>query len=95
MVSQHFFHVWIDFKTKKEISERPFIGGSVFKDKCRKGSSVCFLKQETKQLLQVFISIYQSNQFKMNTSIKFSDISISEKRKTRGLKHIAFLFSEA
>ena len=31
----------------------------------------------------------------MNTSIKFSNISISEKRKTRGLKHIAFLFSEA
>ena len=45
MASQHFFHVWIDFKTKKEISERPFIGGSVFKDKFRKGSSVCFLKQ--------------------------------------------------
>ena len=35
--------------------------------------------------------IYQSNQCKMNTSTKFSNISISEKAKNRGLKHIAFL----
>ena len=29
----------------------------------------------------------------MNTSTKFSNISISEKGKIRGLKHITFLFS--
>ena len=31
----------------------------------------------------------------MNTSTKFSNISISERAKNRGLKHIIFLFSEA
>ena len=31
----------------------------------------------------------------MNTSTKFSNISISEKAKNRALKHITFLFSEA
>ena len=30
----------------------------------------------------------------MNASAKFSNISISEKAKNRGLKHITFLFSE-
>ena len=45
MASQQFFHVWIDFKTKKEISQRPFVGSSALKDKCCKSSSVCFLKQ--------------------------------------------------
>ena len=30
----------------------------------------------------------------MNTSTKFSNISISEKAKNRGLKHITFLFSD-
>ena len=45
MASQQFFHVWIDFKTKKEISQRPFVGSSALKDKCSKSSSVCFLKQ--------------------------------------------------
>ena len=45
MASQQFFHVWIDFKTKKEISQRPFVGSSALKDKCGKSSSVCFLKQ--------------------------------------------------
>ena len=45
MASQQFFHVLIDFKTKKEeISYRPFLGGSALKDKCSKSSSVCFLK---------------------------------------------------
>ena len=31
----------------------------------------------------------------MNTSTKFSNISVSEKAKNRGLKQIKFLFSEA
>ena len=31
----------------------------------------------------------------MNTSTKLSNISISEKAKNRGLKHITLLFSEA
>ena len=35
----------------------------------------------------------QSNQWKMNTSAKSSNISINEKAKSRGLKHITFLFS--
>ena len=30
----------------------------------------------------------------MNTSTKFINISIREKAKNRGLKHITFLFSE-
>ena len=46
------------------------------------------------QLLQTYLTC-QSNQCKMNTSTKFSNISISEKAKNRGLKHITFLFSEA
>ena len=47
-------------------------------DKCSKSSSVCFLKQKNKQLMQVYLT-YQSNQWKMNTSTKFSNISTSEK----------------
>ena len=45
-------------------------------------------------MLQVHLT-YQSNQWKMNTSTKFNNISISEKAKNRGLKHITFLLSEA
>ena len=48
MASQQFFHVWIDFKTKKKTSERPFVGSHLFlslKDNENKNSSVCFLKQ--------------------------------------------------
>ena len=45
MASQQFFHVLLDFETKKEISSRPFVGSSALKDKCSKSSSVCFLKQ--------------------------------------------------
>ena len=36
--------------------------------------------EENKQLLQVYL-IYQSDQCKMNTSAKFSNVSISEKAK--------------
>ena len=43
-------------------------------------------------MLQVYLT-YQNNQWKMNTSTKFSNILISEKAKNRGLKYIAFLFS--
>ena len=45
MVSQQFLHVWIDFETKKEISQRPFVESSALKDRCSKSSGVCFLKQ--------------------------------------------------
>ena len=45
MASQQFFHVFIDFKTKNEISERPSVGSSGLKNKCSKSSSVCYLKQ--------------------------------------------------
>ena len=45
MASQQFFHVLIEFKTKKEMSERPSVGSSSLKDKCSKGSSVCFLRK--------------------------------------------------
>ena len=45
MASQQFFHLSIYFKTKKEISQRPFVGNSALKDKCCKSSGVCFLKQ--------------------------------------------------
>ena len=44
--------------------------------------------------MQVYLT-YQNNQWKMNTSTQFCNISISEKAKNRGLKHLAFLFSEA
>ena len=45
MASQQFFHVLIDFKTKKEISLTPSVGSSALKDKCSKSFGVCFLKQ--------------------------------------------------
>ena len=45
MASEQSFHLWIDFKTKKEIPQRPFVGSSALKDKCNKSSGVCFLKQ--------------------------------------------------
>ena len=45
MALQQFFYVWIDFKTKKEISQRPFVGSSALKDKCSKSSSVWLLEQ--------------------------------------------------
>ena len=36
--------------------------------------------------MQVYLT-YQSNEWKMNTSTKFSNISISENTKNHGLKH--------
>ena len=45
MALQRFFHILIDFKTKKEISLRGSVGSSALKDKCSKISTVCFLKQ--------------------------------------------------
>ena len=45
MASQHFFHVYRDFKTKKTISLRPILGSPGLKGKCSKSSSVYFLKQ--------------------------------------------------
>ena len=45
MASQQFLHVEIDFKTKKEISLRPFEGSSALKDKCSKSCRVCFLQE--------------------------------------------------
>ena len=41
MVSQQFFHVRIDFKTKKE----NIVRSSILKDKYNKISNICFLKQ--------------------------------------------------
>ena len=51
------FHVWIDFKTKKEISQRRFVGSSALKDKCGKSSSVCFLKQEESTIVASLFNI--------------------------------------
>ena len=45
MASQQFFQVFIDFKTKKEMSWRLFVASSALKDKWSKNSIVCFLKQ--------------------------------------------------
>ena len=39
-----FFHNWVDFKPKKEISWKPLGGSSNSKHKYSKSSSVCFLK---------------------------------------------------
>ena len=36
MASKQSFYVWIDFKTKREISLRMFLGSSTLKDKCSK-----------------------------------------------------------
>ena len=41
MGSEQSFQVWIDFKSKKEISGRPFVGSSTLKDKYSKNPSVC------------------------------------------------------
>ena len=57
MASQHFFHVWIDFKTKKETSWRPFIGGSPLKDKCSQSYSVCLLKQKEERIVAILFNI--------------------------------------
>ena len=40
MASQQFFDLWIDFKAKKEIYWRPFVGNSALKVKCNKRLSV-------------------------------------------------------
>ena len=57
MASQQFFHVLIDFKTKKEISQRPSVGSSALKDKCSKSSSVCFLKQREQTTVSSLFNI--------------------------------------
>ena len=44
MALKHFFHVWVYFKTKKDIG-RPFIGSSSLKDKYSKSSSASFLQE--------------------------------------------------
>ena len=80
MASQKFFHFRIDLKTKKEISSRPFAVSSTLKDKYSKKSRVCFLKQRDKQMLQVCL-IYQSNQYKMNSSTRVGNVSMNEKAK--------------
>ena len=67
MASQKFFHVLIDFKTKKKITGRPVLGSSTLKDKCSKKSSDCFI------IYDYNIIIYQSNQCKMNASAKISN----------------------
>ena len=41
MARQQFFHAWMDFKTKKQISFRP----STLRDKYGISYRVCFLKQ--------------------------------------------------
>ena len=41
MASQQIFHVWVDFKTKKEISWREFVGSSALRDN---GSKRLFLQ---------------------------------------------------
>ena len=45
-------------------------------------------------LLQTMENEYFYKQGKMNTSTKFCNISIREKAKNHGLKHIIFLLSE-
>ena len=57
MVSQQFFDVLIDFKTKKEIFERLSVGSSALKDKCSKSSSVCFLKQREQTIISSLFNI--------------------------------------
>ena len=53
MASQQFLHVETDFKTKKEISLRPFEGSSALKDKCSKSCRVCFLQESEKTKIVV------------------------------------------
>ena len=57
MAWQQLFHVWIDFKTKKEISQRQYLGSSALKEKCSKSSSVCFLKQREKTIVANLFNI--------------------------------------
>ena len=57
MAWQQFFHVWTDFTTKKEISQRPFVGSSALKDKCSKSSSDCFLKQKEQTIVASLFNI--------------------------------------
>ena len=46
MAWQQLFHVWTDFKTKKEINLMSFVGSSFLIDKYRKSSSILLLKNE-------------------------------------------------
>ena len=57
MTSQKFFHLMMDFKTKKEISWRLLLGSAVLKDKCSKSSSVCFLKQREQIIVASLFNI--------------------------------------
>ena len=57
MASQQFFHDLIDFKTKKEISWRPFVGSSALKDECSKSDSVCFLKHREQTIVATSFNI--------------------------------------
>ena len=41
---QQFSHFWMDFKIKREISRRPFVGSHSDNRSCR----VCFIKQRDK-----------------------------------------------
>lgn len=45
MTSHQYVLVWIDFKNKKEIYLRPYVGSSTLADKCSKNSCIFFLKQ--------------------------------------------------
>ena len=44
MASQQFYHNWIDFETKKEVSLRSFGGSSTLKDRDSKHSCVFVIK---------------------------------------------------
>ena len=57
MASQQFFNLWIDFKTKKEISWRPFVGSSALKDEGSKSDSVCFLKHTEQAIVTTSFNI--------------------------------------
>ena len=57
MVSKHFFHVWIDFKTKNKITWRPFVGSSALKDKYSQSSSICLLEQREKIIIAILFNI--------------------------------------
>ena len=59
MASQQFFYIWMEFKTKKEISRRPFVGSSASKDKYSKISSVSFLKQREQEITASLFNISQ------------------------------------
>ena len=59
MASQLFFHFCIDFKTKKELYWRPFVGSSALKDKCSKRSSVSSLKQPEQTIVASLFNIWE------------------------------------